>query len=113
MSDRCGLSGGESCEPGRISKSACRGIRGERCSPGLAHTYLASDPGATNVDGLARSAVARLVLFEQVQDMLGAHNGPFREQPVVFVGQGSATTDRDQSGVTLFREDRHDHIIAV
>jgi hypothetical protein len=32
---------------------------------------------------------------------------------VVLVGQGSATTDGDQSGVTLFREDRHDYIMAV
>jgi hypothetical protein len=113
MSDRCGLSSSESCELGRIGKSTCRGVRGERCSPGIAHTCLASDPGATDVDGVARSAVARLALFEQVQDVLGADDGPFREQPVVLVSQGSAPTDRDQSGVTLFRQDRHDHIIAV
>jgi hypothetical protein len=113
MSHCCGLSSSESCELGRIRKSTCRGIRGERCSPGLAHTCLASDPGATNVDGVARSAVARLVLFKQVQDVLGAHNGPFRYQPVVFVSQRPATTDGDQSGVTLFRENRHDHIMAV
>jgi hypothetical protein len=31
---------------------------------------------------------------------------------VVLVTQGSAATDGDQSGVTLFREDRHDHIMA-
>jgi hypothetical protein len=78
MSHCCGLSSSESCELGRISKSTCRGIRGERCSPGLAHTCLASDPGATNVDGVARSAVARLVLFEEVEDVLGADDGPFR-----------------------------------
>jgi hypothetical protein len=30
------------------------------------------------VDGVARSAVARLVLFEEVEDVLGAYDGPFR-----------------------------------
>lgn len=113
MSHCCGLSSSESCELGRIRKSTCRGIRGECCSPGLAHTCLASDPGASKVDGVARSAVARLVLFKQVEDVLGADDGPFRQQPVIFVCQRPATTDGDQSGVTLFREDRHGHVMAV
>jgi hypothetical protein len=52
------------------------------------------------------------VLFEEVEDVLGADDGPFHYQPVVLVTQGSAATDGDQSGVTLFREDRHDHIMA-
>jgi hypothetical protein len=33
------------------------------------------------------------VLFEEVEDVLGADDGPFRNQPVVFVSQRPATTD--------------------
>lgn len=110
---RRGLSRGEGGELSRIRQSTCRGIGGERCLPGIGHPHLAPDPGATSLDGLAWSAIAWLVLFEQVQDVLGAKHGPCREQPVVFIGQRSATADRDQSGVTLFREYRHGYIIAV
>src|SRR5688572_32259721 len=34
----------ESCEPGRVRKSACCGVRGECCLPGVAHPHLTPDP---------------------------------------------------------------------
>src|SRR5690606_3887720 len=72
--NRRSLSGGESCEPGRVRKSACCGVRGECCLPGVAHPHLTPDPGAPSVESGARTAVACFVLLKQVQDVLGTDN---------------------------------------
>ncbi len=94
-----------------VGQPARRGIRLESRSVRVTHWDLAADPGPTDIDGVAWPAVTWLMLLEQMQHVLGAHEGPVSQQPVVFVRQGSPTTDGDQPGVTLFREDRHSPIL--
>jgi len=50
----------------------CGGIRRESSSSCVTHAHLAADPRATDIDGVARSSVARLLLVEKVQDVFGA-----------------------------------------
>ena len=38
----------------------------------VTHAHLAADPRATDIDGVARSGVAWLLLVEKVQDVFGA-----------------------------------------
>ena len=73
----------------------------------VTHTHLTADPGSTGIDSVAGPAVTWLMIFEQVQHVLGAQEGPVIQQSVVLVGQSAPTTDRDQPRITLFREDRH------
>jgi hypothetical protein len=73
------------CLPGRksgelrwLGQSTCGSIRHESGLVRITHTHLAADPGATDVDGVTRAGVARLLLLEKVQDVFGAEGGPFR-----------------------------------
>jgi hypothetical protein len=109
---RRGLPGRQSGELGRVGYSAGGGIRRESSLSCNTHAHLAADPPATGIDRVARSGVTRLLLVEQVQDVFGADEGPFRQQPVMLVGQRSAATHGDQSGVTVGGKDRHEFILS-
>jgi hypothetical protein len=52
----------------------------------VTHTHLAANPGSTDVDGLAGPPVSWLMIFEQMQHVLGAQEGPVSQQSVVLVG---------------------------
>ena len=54
-------------------------------------------------------AVTWLMILEQMQQVLGAQEGPVSQQSVVFVRQSAPAPDGDQPRITLFREDRHSH----
>jgi hypothetical protein len=90
-----------------IGHPARRGIRPESRSACVTHTHLTADPGSTGIDGVTGPAVTWLMIFEQMQHVLGAQEGPVSQQSVVFVGQSAPATDGDQPRITLFREDRH------
>ena len=59
-------------------QSTCCGIRGESDLMGVAHPHLAPDPRTTNVDGFTWPGIARLLLLEQRQYVLGAEHSPPR-----------------------------------
>jgi hypothetical protein len=84
-----------------------RSIRAESRLACIAHTHLTADPGATGIDSVARPAIIWLLIFEQMQYVLGAQKGPVGQQSVVFVRQRAPATDGDQPRITLLREDRH------
>jgi len=77
----------------------------------VAHPRLAPDPRTTNLDGFPGSGLAWLLLLEERQHALGTDGGPLRQQCMVLVRQRPAATNSDQSGVTLFGEDRHRPIL--
>jgi hypothetical protein len=90
-----------------IGHPARRGIRLESRTAGVTHTHLTADPGPTDIDSVARPAVAWLMILEQMQHVLGAQEGPISQESVVFVRQSAPATDGDQPRITLLREDRH------
>ena len=90
-----------------IGHPACRGIRLESRSVCVTHTHFTADPGSTDIHGVAGPTITWLVIFEQMQHVLGAQEGPVSQQSVVFVRQSAPATDGDQPRITLFREDRH------
>jgi hypothetical protein len=90
-----------------IGHPARRRIRLESRSACVTHPHLTACPGSTSIDSVAGPAVTWLMIFEQMQHVLGAHEGPLSQQSVVFVGQSAPATDGDQPRITPFREDRH------
>lgn len=72
-------------EPRCIGQPAPRGIRPEGGLVRITHTHLAADPGATDIDGLAGPAVTWLMILEQRQHVLGAHEGPVSKHSVTLV----------------------------
>jgi hypothetical protein len=84
-----------------------RGIRPESRLAGVAHTHLTADPGSTGIEGVAGPAVVWLLIFEQMQYVLGTQEGPVGQQSVVFVCQRAPAPNGDQPRITLLREDRH------
>ena len=96
-----------------IGHPARRGIRLERRSVCVTHAHLTAHPGSTDIDGVAGPAVARLMILEQMQHVLGAQEGPVSQESVVFVRQSAPATDGDQPRVTLFREDWHTPIRTI
>jgi hypothetical protein len=107
------LAGGQRGELRRIGHPPRGGVRLERRVVRIGHPQLPADPGPTDLDGVARPAVTGLLLLEQRQHVLGAHEGPVGEQPVVLVRQSAPAADGDQPGVALLRQDRHTSIEAV
>ena len=103
-----GLSGGIRREP-CCSPLVTRRAHGVTAGgAGLHHRDLATNPGADVVDRLPWSRITRMSGLEQLQHMLRAGRRPERQQPVVGVRQGAATTDRDEPGIPHVRED-HDN----
>jgi hypothetical protein len=113
VSDRNRLARRQRSELRWIGHPARRGIRLKSRSVCVTHTYLAADPGSTNIDSVARPAVTWLMIFEHMQHVLGAPEGPVSQQPVMFVRQSAPATDGDQPRITLFREDRHTPIRTI
>jgi hypothetical protein len=90
-----------------IGHPARRGIRLESRSACVTHTHLTTDPGSSEIDGVAGPAITWLMILEQMQHVFGAQEGPVSQQSVVFVRQSAPATNSDQPRITLFREDRH------
>ena len=90
-----------------IGHPARRGIRPKSRSACVTHTHLTADPGSTGIDSVARPAVIWLMIFEQMQYVLGAQQSPVGQQSMVFIGQSAPATDGDQPRIALFRKDRH------
>ena len=110
--------GGDVRHRGRLARRQCselrwvghparRGIGLESRLACITPTHLTADPRPTEIDSVAGPAVTWLLIFEQMQHVLGAQEGPISQQLVVFVRQRAPTTDGDQPRITLFREDRH------
>ena len=89
------LPGRKSGELRRVGQSTRGGIRHESGLVRITHTHLAANPGSTDVERLTRAGVARLLLLEKVQDVLGTEGRPLRKQSVVFVCQCSAAAHGD------------------
>lgn len=111
VSHRHGLPSRQRREPRHVRQSTCCGIGGEGGSMSVAHPRLAPDPRTTNLDGFPGSGLAWLLLLEERRHALGTDGGPLRQQCMVLVRQRPAATNSDQSGVTLFGEDRHRPIL--
>src|SRR4029450_1822792 len=62
-----------------------RGIRAACRLTCVTHTHLTADPGSTSSDSVPGPAVVWLLIFEQIQYVLGAQDGPVGQQSVVFV----------------------------
>jgi hypothetical protein len=90
-----------------IGHPARRGIRPKSRSACVTHTHLTADPGSTGIDSVAGPVVFWLMIFEQMQYVLGAQQSPVSQQSMVFVGQSAPATDGDQPRIALFRKDRH------
>jgi hypothetical protein len=54
-----------------IGQPARRGIRLEGRPACVTHPQLTADPGSTGINGVAGPAVAWLMIFEQMQHVLG------------------------------------------
>jgi hypothetical protein len=112
------LMGGDMRHRGRLARRQCselrwvghparRGIGLESRLACITPTHLTADPGPTEIDSVAGPAVTWLLIFEQMQHVLGTQECPISQQSVVFVRQGATTTDGDEPRIALFREDRH------
>src|SRR3954468_13165109 len=80
-----------------------------RCAS-LRHLHLATHPGASMLDRLARSWVLRLSRLEQVKDVLRARCRPKSEELVIRIGEGPTAADRDEARVSDLREDHRWHL---
>jgi hypothetical protein len=90
-----------------IRHPAGRGIRPESRCVCVTRTRFTANPCSTDIDSVAGPAVTWLMIFEQVQHVLGAQESPVGQQSVVVVRQSSPATEGDQPRITLLREDRH------
>jgi hypothetical protein len=62
-----------------------RGMGGQRESARLAYFHFAARPGPGRRDGFAWSVILRIMVLEQVKDMLGAIGRPKGQQFMFFV----------------------------
>jgi hypothetical protein len=110
---RCRLARRQCSELRWLGHPARRGIGLESRLACITPTHLTADPGPTEIDSVAGPAVTWLLIFEQMQHVLGAQECPISQQSVVFVRQRATTTDGDQPRIALFREDRHASIPTI
>jgi hypothetical protein len=96
-----------------IGHSARGGIRLESRTVCDTHPHLTADPGPTDINRVAGPTVPWLMIFEQMQHVLGAQEGPVSQQSVVLIRQSAPAPDGDQPTITLFREDGHTPIPTI
>lgn len=105
--DGSGLPGGQRSELCRLWHVASGGICLEGQLTRVHHAHVTADPASAGLDGRAGPPVSWLLVLEQTQDVLGAYQRPFRQEPVVVVGQSPSATNRDESRIAIFGKDRH------
>jgi hypothetical protein len=97
---------GMPCCPAQVSGRAHR-MPPRRASP--PHRDLATHPGASMLDRLARPWVPRPNQLEQVKDVLRARCRPQSEQMVIWISEGPTAADRHEARVPDLREDHGRH----
>jgi hypothetical protein len=102
--DRC-LASGVRRVPGRPPQVSGRTHRMAARRAGLRHRDLATRPGASLLDRLARPWVVGVGELEQVEDVLRTRGRPAREEVVISVCEGSAAADRHEARVRDLQED--------
>ncbi len=100
--------------PSRVGRKLCRaghlsggGIGNKSSLVGLAHCNLASCPGASQLDCLARPLIFGLCFFKEMQYMLRACGSPYCKKVVICIAQGAATTNGNKPRIARFSENRH------
>ena len=100
--------------PSRVGRKLCRaghisggGIGDKSSLVGLAHFNLASCPGVSQLDRLARPLIFGSCFFKEMQDMLRACGSPYCKKVVICITQGAATTNGNKPGIARLNEDRH------
>jgi hypothetical protein len=85
MSHHRSLSGGISRFPRGASQVSGSAHRMSAGGTGFSHRNFTSRPSARQFDCSARTIIARVGFFKEVQDMLGTISSPYRQKMVIRV----------------------------